>query len=186
MTALDCACKRIHTVIAASPVPEDPAHAENTRQWLLRFAPRADTALQIAALAHDIDRAMPNKIQRHHFSDYDTFKAAHAKHGAVATRAILEESAIDPAIIRETCRLICLHETGGDPRADVLRDADSVSYFDVNLPLYFEREGQQEALRRCVWGVRRISSSRRNILNTLQHDSPILMQMIQEALSEME
>jgi hypothetical protein len=28
----------------------------------------------------------------------------------------------------------------GFPGSDLLKDADSISYFDVNLPLYFQRE----------------------------------------------
>ena len=52
---------------------------------------------------------------------------------------------------------------GGDPRSDLLKDADSLSYFDVNLPLYFERNGWQETHRRCVWGYRRLSERARSM-----------------------
>ncbi len=37
-------------------MPEDPRHAENTLDWLLKLKPDADEALQIAALGHDIER----------------------------------------------------------------------------------------------------------------------------------
>lgn len=50
-----------------------------------------------------------------------------------------------------------LHEVGGDTCADLLKDADSLSYFEVNLALYFERAGREETLRRCVWGLQRLS-----------------------------
>jgi hypothetical protein len=36
---------------------------------------------------------------------------------------------------------VCLHEVGRDLRPDRLVDADRLSSFDVNLPLYFERNG---------------------------------------------
>ena len=37
----------------------------------------------------------------------------------------------------EVSRLVEVHEVGGDPRSDLLKDADSISYFDVNLqPIY--------------------------------------------------
>ncbi len=69
----------------------------------------------------------------------------------------------DETLTREVHRLVCLHEVGGDPRSDLLKDADSLSYFDVNLPLYFERNGWQETQRRCVWGYRRLSERGRSM-----------------------
>ena len=48
---------------------------------------------------------------------------------------ILRECGIgDETLIREVHRLVCLHEVGGDLRSDLLKDADSRSCFDVNLP----------------------------------------------------
>ena len=83
MNSTECAKERIRAVIAGSRVPEDPLHAENTLEWLLKLDPDADQALQIAALAHDIDRAVEDqKVRQSDFDDYDDFKAAHARNGA--------------------------------------------------------------------------------------------------------
>lgn len=38
-------------------MPEVPIHAETVLEWLLKLKHDADETLQIAALAHDIDRA---------------------------------------------------------------------------------------------------------------------------------
>lgn len=46
---------RIRALIGRSEVAEDAQHAENTLEWLVRMEAAADEALQIAALAHDID-----------------------------------------------------------------------------------------------------------------------------------
>ncbi len=54
---------------------------------------------------------------------------------------ILRECIGGEALTQEVHRLVCLHEVGGDLRSDLLKDADSLSYFDVNLPRYFERGG---------------------------------------------
>ncbi len=71
--------RKIRALIAGSRVPEDPLHADNTLEWLLRLQPDAGDALQLAALAHDIDRANEEiKVKRADFDDYDAFKAAHA------------------------------------------------------------------------------------------------------------
>ncbi len=175
---------RIRAVIARSEVPEDPAHAENTLEWLLRLEPEADEALRIAALAHDIDRAMPERVRREDFPDYDSFKAAHARRGARLLRGILEDCGVEAAVTCEACRLVERHEAGGDARSDLLKDADSLSYFDVNLPLYLAREGREEALRRCIWGIRRLSPAARTHLAGLQPADPALTALIAEALGK--
>ena len=166
---------RIGEVVAGSSVPEDPRHASNTLEWLLRLDPAADAALQIAALGHDIDRAVSaRKVQRADFDDFDDFKAAHARNGAGILGEILRECGVsDEALMREVHHLVCVHEVGGDPRSDLLKDADSVSYFDVNLPLYFEREGWDETRRRCTWGYRRLSARARSIVAGLEFGEPL-------------
>ena len=83
MDSIACTKQKIRVVIAGSKVPEDPRHAENTLDWLLRLKSGADEALQIAALGHDIQRALAaRKLKRADFPDYDTFKAAHARNSA--------------------------------------------------------------------------------------------------------
>ncbi|MCX2795207.1 DUF4202 family protein [Microbulbifer thermotolerans] len=154
---LQQAMAAIRRYIAGSSTEEDPAHADNTLEWLLRLRADADPALQLAALGHDIDRASPDKVRRQDFADYDAFKAAHAHHGAQLLERLLEEQGVERAIIERSCQLVRLHEVGGNEDADLLRDADSLSYFDTNLPLYLRREGEAEALRRSLWGLRRLS-----------------------------
>ena len=55
MNKIDCAKKKILSVISGSEVEEDLRHAENTLEWLLKIKPDADQALQISALGHDFD-----------------------------------------------------------------------------------------------------------------------------------
>jgi len=166
---------RISEVISGSTVPEDPRHATNTVEWLMRLDPNSDTALQIAALGHDIDRAVSaRKVQRVDFDDYDDFKAAHARNSADILREILHECGVsDEALTQEVHHLVCAHEVGGGPRSDLLKDADSISYFDVNLPLYFAREGWDETLRRCTWGYLRLSGRARSIVAGLKFGEPL-------------
>ena len=116
MDNVDCAKQKIRAVIAGSRVPEDPRHADNTLEWLLRLEPDAGDALQLAALAHDIDRANEEiKVKRADFDDYDAFKAAHARNGAEILRPILSACGVPGDIVDEACRLVEVHEVGGDP-----------------------------------------------------------------------
>lgn len=147
--------------------------------------PRADQALQIAALAHDIERAVEaRKVCRADFSNYDAFKAAHARNGAKMLREILDECAVAKSIVDEACRLVALHEVGGDPRSDLIKDADSISFFEVNMPLYYRREGREETLRRCIWGYRRLSVPMKQIAKRMTYEDEVLTRLLKEAIRE--
>ncbi len=176
---------KIRQVIAASKVPEDPVHADNTLEWLLKFNPKTDPAMQIAALAHDIDRAVEaRKVRRADFDDYDTFKAAHAQNGSKILREILDDCQIAQPIADEACRLVKLHEVGGDSRSNLLKDVDSISYFDVNMPLYYQREGWDETKRRCAWGYRRLSSRGKEIVKAVTYENQTLTQLLEEVIRQ--
>ncbi len=185
MDSIDCAKQNIRTIISDSSVPEDPIHAENTLEWLLKLDPEADQALQIAALAHDIDRAVEaQKVRRADFSDYNAFKAAHAHNGARILRAILSKCGIARSIADEACRLVTLHEVGGDPRSDLLKDADSISYFEVNMPLYYQREGREETIRRCNWGYWRLSARMKEVVKTITYEDESITRLLKEVICE--
>lgn len=179
--------QRILEVVAGSEVPEDFPHAKDTLRWVLKLEPHAGPALQLAALGHDIDRAVKErKVLRADFQNYDAFKAAHARNGAAILLEILAASGVAPSIAEEAARLVTLHEVGGDPEADLLQDADSISYFQVNLPFYFQREGWEEAKRRSVWGYHRLSLKMRRVARNLTHDQDELNRLLREAFEEAE
>jgi len=172
--------RAIERVIAQSSVTEDSIHSKNTLQWLLRLKPDADEGLQIAALGHDIERAIDErKVKRQDFENYDAFKQAHAQNSAGILRELMLENGIsDPGFIDDVYTLVCRHEIGGDSRSDVLRDADSLSYFDVNLPHYYQRNGREETLRRCLWGYRRLSEHGKAMLREIRHDDEDLREIL--------
>ena len=175
--------KAIEAVVVESSVPEDPVHSKNTLAWLLKIKPDADEALQIAALGHDIERAIERrKVRRADFDDYDLFKAAHARNSALVLKEIMQKCGLPAAISDDVCRLVCRHEVGGDERCDLLKDADSISYFDVNLPCYFEREGYAETLRRTIWGYRRLSAGVRHLARSITYETDSLNILLREAV----
>ena len=187
MDNIDCAKQKIRAVIAGSRVPEDPRHADNTLEWLLRLEPDADQALQLAALAHDIDRAIEEiKVKRTDFDDYDAFKAAHAHNGAEILRSILIRCDVEGDIVDEACHLVEVHEVGGDPRSDLLKDADSISYFDVNLLLYYQREGWAETQRRSLWGYRRLTQRAQEIVKGIEYEEEDLISLMKTVFDRAE
>jgi len=183
MDSIECAKRKIRAVISKSGVPEDPVHAENVLDWVLKLRSDADEALQIAALSHDIDRADERRrVRRTDFKDYNAFKAAHANNSAKILKEILHDCHMEQSIIDEACRLVERHEVGGDLRSDLLKDADSISYFEVNLPLYFQREGYEETLKRCIWGYHRLSPKIKEICRNMTYPQYPLVKILKEAI----
>lgn len=76
------------------------------------------------------------------------------------------------------------HEVGGTPDADILKDADSLSYFDTNLPLYLRREGEEEALRRSIWGIQRLSNKALALLKRWTFEDADAARVVSRALAE--
>lgn len=185
MNNIDRAKENIRAIIAGSRVPEDPRHADNTLYWLLRLQPDAGNGLQLAALAHDIDRACEEtKVRRADFDDYDVFKAAHARHSAEILHPILNACDVARDIVDEVCRLVEVHEVGGDAGSDLLKDADGISYFDVNLPLYYQREGWAASKQRSLWGYRRLSARAKKIVENIGYEEDAMIRLLREVIHE--
>lgn len=183
MRSIDRVKEEIDAIIAASPVPEDPIHSKNTLEWLLRLRPDADEALKLAALGHDVERAMiKRKVRRVDFEDFDEFKAAHAENSAAILEEVMVDCGLEEGMVEEVCRHVRRHEVGGDPRSNLLKEADGISYFDVNLAMYFERNGWDETKRRSEWGFRRLSKRGRKIAADLNYEDEELDRLLRDVI----
>ncbi|GBE27981.1 HD domain protein [bacterium BMS3Bbin03] len=162
----------IETIISKSQVPEDSIHSKNTREWVLKLKPEADRALQMAALGHDIERSIEKrKIKRENFTDYNEFKKAHSQNSATLLQEILLKQDADQDFIDKVVHLVLLHEVGGTLEADILKDADSISFFDVNLPFYFQRNSEKETAFRMKWGYKKLSKVAKSIVGNFSYDN---------------
>ena len=185
MNSINRLKKSIETIIARSSVSEDPVHSKNTLEWLLKIKPDADQALQIAALGHDIERAIEQrKVRREDFEQYDRFKAAHAHNSAEILKEIMLDCGVVETLIEQVYNLVRRHEVGGDERSDLLKDADSISYFEVNLPHYYNRHGWEETKRRCLWGYKRLSEKMRTLATKLAFEDDELRALMRITIEE--
>jgi len=185
MDSIDCVKKRIEEIIRTSPVPEDPIHSKNTLEWLLRLKPDADEALQIAALGHDIERAIEErKVRREDYKNYDGFKDAHATNSAEILGEIMRGCSISKELADDSLFLVCHHETGGTRHADILRDADSISFFHVNLPYYFIRNGAEETKKRYLWGYRRLPANLKRLVAEFDYQNKELTSLVRMCVGE--
>ena len=170
MDDIDYVKKKIEEIIEKSSVSEDPLHSKNTLEWLLRLKPDADEALKIAALGHDIERAIEErKVKREDFSSFDEFKKAHALNSARIMAEIMKGYTISKELADDIFSLVAHHETGGDEMAEVLKEADTISYFDVNLPLYYARHSVEETKRRALWGYKKLSANLKGVVAKMSY-----------------
>jgi hypothetical protein len=135
---------------------------ERTRDWLLVLAPNASEALQLAAVLHDIERAVPEaeppsraEWPAAEYNDWHQDRAMR-----VAARWLGEQGA-DPVLLAETCALIRMHENGGWPDADLIQAADSLSFLEVQVDMFLDRVrsgviGADQADRKFRWMHERI------------------------------
>ena len=74
--------KEIESILPKSPLDFELAHAHNVLARLLEIAPKADEAMRIAALAHDIDRAITGITERDlkDYSKINEFKKINSKY----------------------------------------------------------------------------------------------------------
>lgn len=187
MDNIDYLKRKIEEIIKKSPVSEDPIHSKNTLEWLLKLKPDADEALRIAALGHDIERAIEErKVRREDYKNYDEFKDAHASNSAKVLTEIMEACKIDKKIADDIFFLVCHHETGGSERVDILRDADSISFFQVNVPDYFIRNGVEETKKRYLWGYRKLPDNLKRVVAEFDYQNKELESLVKSCIGESE
>ncbi len=187
MDSIDRVKKEIKKVIKGSPVPEDPIHSENTLEWLLHVEPNADESLRIAALGHDIERAIEElKIRRNKYKDYDEFKEAHASNSARILVELVKQCGLNKKLADDIFFLVRHHETGGTKRANILKDADTISFFQVNLPFYFDRNCVEETRKRCLWGYKKLPNALKKVVIKFDYQNKKLKPLLHTWIGESE
>ncbi len=174
--------REIEKIISRSPIPEDYEHAKNVRNWVLRLKPDATEQLKTAALSHDIERAIPErKVERKDFKDYNEFKKAHAVNSGRIIKEILDNYPVENEEKEIIKFLVENHEFGkeGDEELTALVDSDVISFFQINLPHYAERNSEEEIIFRIKWGLARASGKTLSIIKNIKYKDEKLNQLLQ-------
>jgi hypothetical protein len=177
--------KEIGQIIKNSPVAEDPIHSELVLRWVLKLKPDADEGLQIAALAHDIERAMAEITDSESKQkDYTEYKKEHAARSARFIAEMLKQQGYSKEVIEKVTGLVEKHEVGGDEESDILRDADSLAYFEYNMPFYLERNGEEKTKEKIKFMYKRMSDKARALIGSMNFKSKEISELFQEATSK--
>ena len=162
----------VQELIARATIPpptlrQELNHFLNVWEWLLRLSPDAERSLRYAALLHDCDRLFPSRAKRQKdFRNYERYKRAHAKNCVVIADAILKKAGVGAPVREKTAALIGDHEWGTAADAYTLMAADSLSFFEVNLPDYFRERGKRATARKIAFMHDRLKPKERRRLTT--------------------
>ena len=145
-------------------------HLKRTVDWLRELKPAADEALVVAALVHDIERAFrEEEVYARMFTSPMAFRDPafldyHQQRSARIIGDFLAECGAPEDFRIRVCALVARHEVGGDPESDLLKDADSLSFFEVNTDLFVtvkvKEAGLAAVAEKFDWMYARISGAR--------------------------
>jgi hypothetical protein len=149
---------------------EKKEHFGRTLYWVIQLKPDADEALQIAAYSHDIQRAFNNQVtngdigkSKEGFLDKDLQKI-HQNDGGKIMREFLFENEASDELVSKVSSLIEKHEMGGNEEQNILKDADSISFFECNVDLFINNLvpvlGVKKIKNKLDWMFNRITSEK--------------------------
>ncbi len=140
-------------------------HFKRTVYWIQQLKPDADEALLIAAIAHDIERAFRETGYGEKFQKgfrTDEHLVYHQEKGTEIIEGFLQKQNADKKLIERVKKLISKHEVGGDDDQDILKDADSVSFFENNVEQFVTKfvpeVGKENVKDKFDWMFNRISN----------------------------
>ena len=124
----------------------------------------------IAAVAHDIERGFRNhaaydkvKISDKGFRS-DEHLTHHQKESAGMIGEYLQQIGADKRIIERVIMLVSKHEIGGNEDQNLLKDADSISFFETNVDYFVSKTvseiGKEKVKDKFDWTFNRITSDK--------------------------
>ncbi len=132
-------------------------HMLRTGFWLKRIFSEADDVFFVAAICHDIERCFPlreGEVKPSKTGDDskdEEYLWWHGKRSAEFAEKLLREYGFDDEEkLAKIKTLITEHSFGGSFEKDLMRDADSLSLLENNIPLFIKEKKDQEKLKEKI------------------------------------
>jgi len=146
-------------------------HFERTVYWIKQLKSDADEPILIAGYAHDIARAFRDTgttetFKNKEFNDLEILRD-HQEEGAKIISEFLENEEYNKEFINRIYNMIRYHEEGGNEEANLIKDADSISYLENNAVKHIKLVGElgKDRIRNKIdWMYKRISSEKAKLL----------------------
>ena len=176
--------QEIESILPKSPIESDLTHGRLVLKWVLVLKPDADDAFKIAALSHDIDRAITGITEKDltDYSKIDEFKKAHAIRSANFIADILRKHEYPEEVISKVSHLVENHECGGDDQTDIIMSADSLAYFEYNIPGYLGRYGEEQTKKKIQFMYKRLSPEAQKLVAQIEFPNSEIARLVKESL----
>ncbi len=143
-------------------------HFKRTVYWIKQLKADADEALLISAIAHDIERAYRKEdmLKKKRTLSYTNpkFFRPHEERGAEIMAEFLKKEGAQQKLIDRVKMLISKHEEGGNEDQNLLKDADSISFFENNVSTFLTKHlsetGKEKVREKFDWMFNRITSGK--------------------------
>lgn len=184
MNKFELVKNEIWSIIPKSPIESDLMHSKLILKWLLKLDPNASEELQIAAVGHDMERAITGITEKDlkNYSKINEFKKEHAIRSANYVEEILNKYKYTQKEIKKIKYLIENHECGGDKEADILKSADSLAYFEYNIPVYLKMNGEQRAIEKCKFMYERLSEDAKKLVKKIKYKDKTISNIVKMAI----
>ena len=143
-------------------------HFLRTVYWLKELNPQADEAMQIAAVAHDIERAFRQddvmaNIEKLSYTATEVLRP-HEERGAEVIAEFLKQQNADEQLIAKVKMLVSRHEEGGNDEQNLIKDADSISFLENQIEHFLnvlvKQDGKEKIRGKFDWMFNRITSEK--------------------------
>ena len=177
--------KKIEEIIINSPLDFDLMHAKLVFKWVLKLKPDADEPLKIAALAHDIERGVTGITEKDlkDNSKLEEFKREHAMRSAKIITEMMERHGYDKETVHKVRFLVEKHEEGGDEETNLLMEADSLAFFEYNIPFKLKRDGKEKIIKKIRFMYLRLSETGKKLVKEMKFKDDEIAKVFREALS---
>jgi hypothetical protein len=101
-----------------------------------------DRRLEIAAFAHEIERAMPNSLDPYNFQSFELYKHASTIRSSEILEKLMQNHGLDSEIIRQIVEIVFESSSSksSNSNAVIVREADVLSFFKISLPNFFMKK----------------------------------------------
>ena len=105
--------KEVEKILAKSPIDFEVMHSRLVLKYVLKLKPKASEALRIAAVTHDIERAVTGITEKDlkDYSKIHEFKRKHAFRSAKIVSKLLKKHKYSSSLIKKTFSLIAFFQS---------------------------------------------------------------------------
>jgi hypothetical protein len=140
--------------------------------WVLRLAPNASPALQLAARAHHLRRwAVPRDSYPHGRAGYLQWRRDQKARHASELRELLAGAGIEPDVVERSAAIVAKVGLGSDPEVQAFEDAVCLTFVETQLDSTADRLDHDRMVDVIAKTLTKMSDAGRAAATTIELDA---------------